>query len=364
MPKVTYIDLEKIIPFEENPREKLEYRDLVPSIRERGLDKPLLVRQHPTMDGCVEIAQGHRRRGALGAIHDTAIESFKAHFPRGVPCIVMPKETTQQEFILAVADHGESRALTTDYELYMLAKLLFKAGCTRKDAIIKMASVLNTAKPFKKAELTARVNELTAKAEDESATVRDRAKAEVELEEIVVKARTGLMQRYYAIYELPEIVEAAYQFVCTGEKRDGYEDFKFPKRLTESQVKKLYSSKDGYLKDVDNGDAEKHPLFNERWEEYLKAAAKGKSEGARKSRSRKEVVETSGEMESGIAKTILDYAANESGVGVEKVRALDKDLQILEWLKTECSKEYKELEKRFEEWEKLRVEALSEEESE
>lgn len=359
MAKITYILSNLIVPFAENPREKLEYRDLVPSIRERGLDKPLLVRIHPTIKDHFEIAQGHRRFAALNAIEQTAVESFKAHFPKGIPCEVMSKDTTQQDFILAVADHGESRGLTTDYELYMLAKLLFKAGCTREGAILKMASVLNTAKPFKKPELTQKVNEYLRQMEDLTLPVRDRAKAEVEYEDLVTKARTGLMQRYQAIFQMPEIVEATYQFVCTGVKRPGFEQVTMPAKFTESHIKKLYAEKDGYLRDVKNGDADGHPLFNERWNEVLKETNGETPADNRKSRARKEMIEAAEGMQSTVAKTILNFCANEAGVGVEKVKALDEALQMLDWLINVEKDKYEELLASFRTWAIIRDEVTN-----
>ena len=46
--------------------EVAETDDLVKSIEENGQEVPILVRQHPDLDGRFQVAYGHRRRGRAG----------------------------------------------------------------------------------------------------------------------------------------------------------------------------------------------------------------------------------------------------------------------------------------------------------
>lgn len=361
MGKVVYLKQEKLVPCVDNPREKLDEYSLVPSIREFGIKVPLLVMDNG--DGTYTIAKGHRREKAARRIKDGNPKVYEARFPKGIPCEVMPKDTSPLDFALAVADHGESRTLTTDWELYMLARLLTKAGLNRQAVIIEMASLLNVAKPNRDAEWTATVNDLFKTIDDPDADVRESVKAEMEYEKMVVTQHTGVIQRFQSIAKMPAKVEAAFQYTCTGVVPEGYKAEELPK-LKGDTYKQLYVEKDGYLKDIKNGETEKFPLFEARWAELIEKQATAKSGTTRKSRSRKEVAATRDGMQSGIAKQILGYACNEADHTEAQVRVLDTKLQMLEWLESECADEFKELSKRYAKWASLKEEALSTPETE
>lgn len=359
MAKIQYIDIDKLQPCEENPREILDEYALVPSIREQGIKVPLVVL--PLGDGNYKIARGHRRRAAAKRIQTGSPEVFAKRFPKGLPCEVLPKDTSPVDFALTVADHGESRGLTTDWELYMLCRLYTKAGLTRKDVVINMASLLNVAKPMRDADQLAKVNELLTIIRD--GDTRESVRAELEYEELMIKQHTGIVQRFQSISKMPALAEAAFQYTCTGEVPDGYKAEELPK-LKGDSYKKLYSKKDGYLKDVENGDTKDHPLFNARVKDMIEEQANKKSNPSRKSRSRKEVVEVKDGMDSGIAKTVLGFASNEPGVNEAQVRALDEKLCMLEWLESEKPKEFKALAAEYAKWATAKAEALAEEETE
>jgi ParB-like chromosome segregation protein Spo0J len=75
------IKLQDIIGSEDNVRVEgnLHFRDIA-SICERGLDKPLLVRIHPTIAGMFEIVQGHRRKEYIFHLKRTNPSAYAAHF--------------------------------------------------------------------------------------------------------------------------------------------------------------------------------------------------------------------------------------------------------------------------------------------
>jgi hypothetical protein len=358
MAKITNISIEKLIPCEDNPREILDEYSLVPSLRENGIQVPLLVM--PIGDGNFRVAKGHRRLAAAKRIQTGSPEAFNAKFKQGLPCEVMSKDTSPVDFALALADHGESRTLSTDWELYMLCRLLTKAGLKREDVVKKMATVLNVAKPSRDADTIAKLNELLKIVEDAGDSPnRDSIRAEMEYEELCVKQHTSIIQRFQSIAKLPKIAEAAFQYTCTGVVPDGYTEEELPK-LKGDKYKPLYSKKDGYLKDVENDMAEEHPLFNARFREMLEEQNTAKTGTTRKARSRKEVSKLRDGMESGIAKQILGFACNEPEHNEAQVRILDEKLQMLEWLEQEEPAEFKALAKRFAEWATAKAEALSE----
>ena len=358
MAKIQNIDIDLLIPCEDNPREILDEYSLVPSIREQGIKVPLKVMD--LGDGTYRIAKGHRRRAAAKRIQTGSPASFETHFKKGLPCEVMSKDTTPVEFALELADHGESRTLSTDWELYLLCRVLTRAGLKRDDVVKNMSTVLNVAKPSRDADTIAKMNELLKVVEDAGDTPdRDSIRAEMEYEELCIKQHTGIVQRFQSIAKLPAIAEASFQYACTGVVPDGYTKEELPK-LKGDSYKSLYSKKDGYLKDCENGQSKDHPLFNARFAELLEKQTSKKEGTTRKARSRKEVKELHDGMESGIAKQILGFACNEPDHTESQVRVLDEKLQMLEWLEAEKPAEFKTLAKEFAQWVTAKTEALSE----
>lgn len=355
MPKIQNIAIEKLLPCEENPRIVLDEYALVPSIREQGIKVPLVVL--PLPDGNYKIARGHRRRAAAWRIKTNSPDIYDLRFPNGLPCEVLSKDTTPAQFALIVADHGESRGLTNDVELYMLCSLFIKAGYKRNDIVINMATLLNVAKPMRDAEKLAKVNELLKTID--TGSVRDSVRAQIEFEEMMIAQHTGVIQRFQSIHAMPPIAEAGFRYACTNVVPDGFKAEELPK-LKGDNYKLLYSEKDGYLKDVKNGQADTHPLFNARVAEMIEKQNSTKEGTTRKSRSRKEVVDVRDGMDSGIAKTMLGYASNEPGVTEAQVRALDEKLCMLEYLESEEPDLFKEIAKRYSKWATAKAEALSE----
>jgi ParB family chromosome partitioning protein len=106
------------------------YRSLRSAIEAQGQNTPILVRPHPTKEGCYQVAFGHRR--------------LRVALDIGRPVRAVVKEMNDQELILAQGQENSARADLSFIERARFARSLEKLGYSR-DVITAALAVDKTA---------------------------------------------------------------------------------------------------------------------------------------------------------------------------------------------------------------------------
>lgn len=152
--EVVNIPLQLIKPSKTNPRKTFdELNDLVNSIRQNGLQQPLLVRPHPTISGAYDLVAGERRwRASKLAEKQTA------------PCIV--KQLTDEEALdLQMVENIQREDLSPLEAAEGYAKLLKRHGEVAAVAAKVGKEVAEVTRVLQLNKLTASAKEALAKGE-------------------------------------------------------------------------------------------------------------------------------------------------------------------------------------------------------
>jgi hypothetical protein len=346
---VTYIALNIINRHPNNPRWDYDARALVPSILDHGLEQPLEVCDGPKETK--RALRGNRRLEALGIVASEHPERFEELFVDGIPVIDHGK-MTQLEELAYIVDHGNTKSLDNDWELYCAAKNLFRAKFSERKVFETLSSLLNQVRPLSKSA-KAKLVEPKAKLEEavKSGEREAIAAATKELDTKTFEARRGQMQMYSQMSRLPAIVEASFKYVHTGDS-GAFDPEDLNKKLTQRNIGQLMSA---FLEDAKNGGTKAKPgsKFTALWREFMDAAAEtGSTTGNRTkaltSGEIKEPVEN-GQLASQSMIDLCKFHGGEKDVAPSIVSDIDEILAIVEYAKEKAADQWQALVDLYEE---------------
>lgn len=230
MAKLTYLDTSDIVANPLNVRDVTSGTELVKSLFDEGLKKPLIVASFDAdhvphwletafikFSGPVNIvADGNRRFDGVCQCATIDKEAFERKFPKGIPCEVVVNPTPEQ-FWRIVQECSEGKNLSTNAEFYRLFKAMKSQNSKLDHAkfVDTFGSVLNVTKT-RRIEL----NELEAKIRNASDAI-ERSTFIATKRKALQDAHKGIFQTWSAVIE-NKYVEQAYLFTETGVKPEGF----------------------------------------------------------------------------------------------------------------------------------------------
>jgi hypothetical protein len=257
----------------------MKIEELATDIHENGLITPLNIFE--VSKGEFMIVAGHRRHAACSQIANEEPLHFKTLFPNGIPCNIVTGISLQEAEAMKV-DHGNEVGLQDPMELQLCANILFGMGCTEKQVVIRLASLMDRIKPMKSDK---KKKYLTMLADAELWKEKGNMKAYnekiIEANTFIFNNRRGMVQNLHKAFRCPNIVMAALFFKATHERPDKESGFsipeseKLPMSLTYEDVTKLHKCFESDLLEVKDGVSIYSkmipgPLFQAKWAEIMK----------------------------------------------------------------------------------------------
>ncbi len=350
MSTVKTIKVELISENANNPRIFYNERALCDSIATSGIETPLVVRSFKGKKSVI-ILRGHRRFRAVGLLRKEQPTVFERLFIDGLPCVVM-EDITDNEATEIMNDHGESKSLTNEAEIYQLIKGYYRIGLNENQTLSKVLTLLDEVKPLSG---EARTDCESLKHMLETAKPAKREACLQAYTERVQKARRGIMQKYTQVYRNGSIVERCMFYVWTGLIPEGFEAEEMVK-LTTGDVTKLHrlfvkagkaAIETGVIVSANKPGKEWFEAF-----EAIKAEkSTGKKEGeTRKSMARKDIIKPleDGQIDSKSMSDVIRFHTGNKDVDAKVVLAADILLAVAETMRdhnpelwAQCTEAYK-----------------------
>jgi hypothetical protein len=187
-----------------------------------GIKEPLIVRDLGRDDGGMEILRGHRRKGGAGLV--AANHPAKAKEMWGaemeLPCRIV--ECSDAEAADIKSDWGDYQPLSTDIELQAAANILFKAGFSKADVVVRLCTLMDrihSMKASKAAELDLLRKQLK-EAEEKGLMSEAETKAK-EIRTFILDYRNGLGQNLQSVFRCPDMVYEAKLYHASGKTMKG-----------------------------------------------------------------------------------------------------------------------------------------------
>lgn len=228
--------------------------ELAADIAENGLLTPISV--YEVKGRGFEVIQGHRRFTAILTLDPKLFKS-------GIPCNVISGITFDEAQLMKV-DHGNEVSLSDPFEVQLCGNLLFSQGKSEKEAVIRLAALLDRIKPMKSEKLK-KLQSLRSDAKLlEMKGMKEEAKAkEKEAEDFIFTYRRGMIQNIHNAWRCPHVVMAALYLKAAGEAppkgADFYTEQPLPKGLTYQHVTSLWKA---FEKDLTHKDETGKFKFN------------------------------------------------------------------------------------------------------
>lgn len=330
----------------------MKIAELAADIAENGLLTPILV--YEVKPRGFEVIQGHRR---LHSIQSLAEEAFEKHFSRGIPVTVVTGVTYDEAQLMKV-DHGNEVGLSDPMEIQLCGNILFSQGKSEKEAVIRLAALMDRIKPMKSEKLK---KYQTMLADAKLLTIKgmtEEAKAKLkDAEDFLFNYRRGYIQNIHNAWRCPTVVMAALYLKATGTAPEKGTDFfteqKLPKGITYQHVTSLWKAFEKDLTHKDETGKLKYnktlpgPDFTAKWNEICtelnKAAEDSESGGTRaKAMSAGDMEKelTEGKWQSNGFQMLTRHHRKEEGVDTARLMALDKLAFLAELLSERAPKEW------------------------
>lgn len=246
--------------------------ELAADITENGLLTPISV--YEVKNRGYETIQGHRRLTAIMSLDEKTIAKL---FPQGIPCNVISGITYDEAQLMKV-DHGNEVSLSDPFEVQLCGNLMFSQGKSEKEAVIRLAALLDRIKPMKADKLKKYQSIISDAKLLDIKGMKEESKGKFkEAEDFLFNYRRGMIQNIHNAWRCPVMVMAALYLKAVGEAPKEGSDFftetPLPKGLTYQHVTSLWKAFEKDLTHKDDKGQQKYnkkmpgPDFMAKWKE-------------------------------------------------------------------------------------------------